>query len=534
MRKLTTALVVLFLATITLAADEWHIETVDSAGLVGEYTSLALDSSGRPHISYYDESNSALKYARWDGSSWHFDSVAGVGDGGWFNSLALDSSNHPNISYGFDDLRFARWNGSSWQIETVDSQEWVFLGSYNSLALDSDDYPHISYYYFGMNNSGVKYARWDGSNWHIETVDGSGGFGLGKYTSLALDSSGYPHISYSNQLNNDLEYARWNGSSWQIQTVDSAGAVGLCTSLELDSSGRPHISYYDESNSALKYARWNGSSWQIQTVDSEGDVGYYTSLALDSSGYPHISYYDDTNKDLKYARWNGSTWQIETVDSDDLVGEYTSLALDSYNNPHISYYYAYNCDLKYAWYGDESGVEDAELSAGVCDEGVLVGWTITGDAPAGFSVLRSAGEGEPLGVSGALPGTAARWLDADVEAGVEYRYWLEAVEEDGTVSRFGPTEVVTFPGAARELSLSVYPSPASGSFTVDYTLPVDGPITIALYDLSGRRVATVLDGEMTAGRHDDSYDASALPPGVYLARLSTDAGSLTERLVITR
>jgi len=91
-----------------------------------------------------------------------------------------------------------------------------------------------------------------------------------------------------------------------------------------------------------------------------------------------------------------------------------------------------------------------------------------------------------------------------------------------------------FQGAARELALSVYPSPASGAFTVDYTLPENGRINISLYDLSGRRVSTVFEGETAAGRHEFSCDAAALTPGVYLVHLATDAGSLTRRVVVER
>ena len=77
--------------------------------------------------------------------------------------------------------------------------------------------------------------------------------------------------------------------------------MGYYTSLALDSSGNPRISYGVASNLDLKYAYNDGTDWHTESVDSAGDVGEYTSLALDSSGNPRISYRDVTNSDLKYA-----------------------------------------------------------------------------------------------------------------------------------------------------------------------------------------------------------------------------------------
>lgn len=62
------------------------------------------------------------------------------------------------------------------------------------------------------------------------------------FTSLAFDSNDNPHISYTNGSNYGLKYARWTGSDWSIETVDPDGSVRFWTSIAMDSSDNPHIS----------------------------------------------------------------------------------------------------------------------------------------------------------------------------------------------------------------------------------------------------------------------------------------------------
>jgi len=133
--------------------------------------------------------------------------------------------------------------------------DYGYGGFYSSLALDWLDRPHISYVGTSYVDTDIRYAlkyAWqDGAIWHIVAVEIWDLWEVGDFTSLALDESSQPHISYTDS--DGLKYARYDGVGWHIETVDGNGS--LTTSLSLDESGQPHISYYDYANHDLKYAR---------------------------------------------------------------------------------------------------------------------------------------------------------------------------------------------------------------------------------------------------------------------------------------
>ncbi len=59
-------------APVTTAAlsTVWQTQTVDCPGYYVDYTSIALDSAGRPHIAYSDNAVGHVIYARWTGTAW--------------------------------------------------------------------------------------------------------------------------------------------------------------------------------------------------------------------------------------------------------------------------------------------------------------------------------------------------------------------------------------------------------------------------------------------------------------------------------
>lgn len=347
MTKRLSGVIVLGLMVMSTASvngtTPFFIETVDTTGSVGRWTSIALSATRTPHIAYTGGPNGNVIYAVRNGANWATEIVDTVG---WqYTSLALDGNGNPHITY-FDefnsDLKYAIKTDGDWYTETIDAAG--FIGRWTSLAIDVQGTPHVSY--LDETNHDLKYAVKTGGTWSTETVDAAGWVGF--HSSLALDAQGKPHVSYLDQTNDDLKYASKIGGIWVTETVDEVYTVGENSSLEIDTQGDPHVSYYNLTNGDLKYAVKRGGIWSTEVVDSTGDVGRYTSISLDAAGNPHISYTDLENHDLKYAVKIGGVWSTETVDVPGDVGWYTSLALDKQGSPHVSYYDFTNRDLKYA------------------------------------------------------------------------------------------------------------------------------------------------------------------------------------------
>ena len=336
----------------------WVPETVDSPGDVGTDSSVAVDSTGRVHISYYDAGNGDLKHAVNDAGIWVIETVDNTGDVGWYSSLAIDSAGKLHIGY-YDltngNLKYVVTNAAgSWATPVIVDGTVGNRGKYLSLALDSSDNAHISYY--DLENGNLKYATsyspgppppaGTPASWSIQTVDSTGDIGWD--TSIAIDSGGKAHISYYDAGNMELKYATNASGLWVPVTVDSEGDVGLDTSLAVDPTGMVHISYYDFDNRNLKHASGTPGAWVIETIDSIGDVGVNTSLYIDSSGSVRIGYYDYSNGTLKYTGNISGTWMIETVDGSGDVGGFVSITGDSGGDVHISYYDQTHGDLRYA------------------------------------------------------------------------------------------------------------------------------------------------------------------------------------------
>lgn len=127
-------------------------------------------------------------------------------------------------------------------------------------------------------------------------------------------------------------------------------------------------------------------------------------------------------------------------------------------------------------------------------------------------------------------------LSADpvpAETGVAYSELFRLVVD-------GPSAVEDTAPAWQPCFRRIYPNPFNPVVTIEYQLPQATTVELALYDLRGRRVLTLVDGEvLNAGLHEAAWkgrDATGqvVAAGVYLCRLKTSSGIRHRRLTLLK
>ncbi len=86
-----------------------------------------------------------------------------------------------------------------------------------------------------------------------------------------------------------------------------------------------------------------------------------------------------------------------------------------------------------------------------------------------------------------------------------------------------------------ELALSQnYPNPFNPSTLISYALPEQAHVRLAIYDLTGRRISTLVNEEQSPGEFNVTWDASGLASGVYIYRLEAAGQTLTQSMTLIK
>jgi hypothetical protein len=89
--------------------------------------------------------------------------------------------------------------------------------------------------------------------------------------------------------------------------------------------------------------------------------------------------------------------------------------------------------------------------------------------------------------------------------------------------------------APRDFAItSAYPNPFNSETVINYSIALSGNVTIGVYDLSGREIASLCNGHREAGEYSGHWNANGVSTGMYICRLTCNNQSGAVKLVVVR
>jgi hypothetical protein len=79
-----------------------------------------------------------------------------------------------------------------------------------------------------------------------------------------------------------------------------------------------------------------------------------------------------------------------------------------------------------------------------------------------------------------------------------------------------------------------YPNPFNPSTTIHYSIPKQGNVTLKVFDVRGRELATLVNRQQPQGNYKIDFDATKLTSGVYFYKIQTDDFVDTKKMILLR
>ncbi len=345
MKTLPEILCLVLVMSTAFGQGVWERQCVDSTGSSkGDYSDLAIDSKGDPHVVYLDSDFHQLRYAHSVNGVWTVQVIDSVDYSGLYCRIVLDANDRPHICSYADNpvfgnsLKYVTLTDSGWVATYVDSsKEWsaAHKGYRPSIALDDRSFPCIASYSTQEGKDCVEYFSSDSSGWHRSLIKE---VWVEDFVRLLFRDRHTPIVVFTEhdrQLGDQLlQCAVWEEAAGQWAITQIADSVSGSENYagDLDDSGILHLTY---------------GSQQGQWYTTYDPVTHQTASEL-------LPYLNDPSYTLKVNRtgqvtmvrsnWTGvyydvrtaNGWDEQIVDDDLYAGiGPISLTFDNANHPHI-------------------------------------------------------------------------------------------------------------------------------------------------------------------------------------------------------
>ena len=79
-----------------------------------------------------------------------------------------------------------------------------------------------------------------------------------------------------------------------------------------------------------------------------------------------------------------------------------------------------------------------------------------------------------------------------------------------------------------------YPNPFNPSTTIEFGLPQESHVSLSVFDITGRLVTKLVDGQLSAGIHNIEFDGFAFPSGIYLYTMTSGSFVSSQKMILLK
>ncbi|MCK9410388.1 MAG: T9SS type A sorting domain-containing protein, partial [Bacteroidetes bacterium] len=381
----------------------------------------------------------------------------------------------------------------------------------NGMALQSDGKILIAGSVFNGTNNDIFVARFTSSG----TFDGSTtipvGTGDDVAKGIAVQSSGKIVLggyTVNNAANKDIVLVRLNdigdidetfGTNGFVETTLGNNGEDICNALSLDASGKIIIAGSTDAGSP------STKDFAVVRYTADGSVDGTAIVSIGRSDEEANALFIQSDGKIVAAGYsfNGSKNDVAAIRLEDVTPLPVELmnfsAVAAQQNIELQWQTATETN-NYGFEIERRAVDDRHLQG----DGHLA-WMKTGFV-------------EGNGTTNAPKEYS--FVDHNLSSG-SWSYRLKQIDRDGKFE-YSQSVEVTIASMPKVFALEQnYPNPFNPTTTINYQLPVNGKVTLKVYDAIGREVASLVNEVKEAGYYSATFDASKLSSGMYFAQLQS-------------
>ena len=198
--------------------------------------------------------------------------------------------------------------------------------------------------------------------------------------------------------------------------------------------------------------------------------------------------------------------------------------------------------LTYIWDG-VCGILPVEMSSFIATTNrrdVTLNWTTASETNNSLFEIERSAVNSAWSAVGSVKGNGTTlsvmnytFTDRGLNTGI-YNYRLKQTDFNGNFEYFNLNSEVNV-GIPVKYDLSQnYPNPFNPSTTINFDLPMDGKVTLKVFDISGREVSALVNEFKTAGYYTISFNGNDLSSGIYIYTLVSNNVVLTKKMLLMK